>query len=336
MKSNNNLKNTIKNTISLLLYIFLILSVEVESTYKTISLSKYRNRALKNSAKNQVKTPFNNPLANLLAGIKLIFMPSDNEDNFYSCFPKSWRSTASSEKEKNGFFNKLTSFIQFLGKKIIAFFPSGPIMDFICENRATVINKIKSFLPLRKRREISEKFYGKLNKRNKYVRKFRMTEQWLDYISSTIMSAAKTVYNTGKSLVQKGVSFIKEQVMNIFTKAKNFIVTVVKSLVSFFKDVLFTFVSCFVKNPTLFVGTAFAFIAGKLKSKFTKFQLALTTGVVLFYLANEFLGYLCMKNENEFTNKTLLEAFAAKNDNTKALLMGEGLANMVKTFANAQ
>ena len=352
MKSN---KYNLKKTISLMLYIFLILSVEIESTYKSISLAKYRNRAIKSSLKrnsNKVVAPFNNPLMNLLAGIKNIFFPSENGNEFYKCFPEKFLAKDTSPKVRNGYFDKYTSFLQFLGRKIIQFFPSGSIMDFICSNREMILSKIKTFLPMRKRREYSENFeseknkknkkseksyeksYGKLNKRNKYVRKFRT--EWLFSAVSSVFNATNSVLKAAGNTIMKGLEWIKNQALKIFNAAKNFIVNVVKGLVTFFKDVLYTFVNCFLMNKALFLGSAFAIIVVKLSKKFKNFMSSMGAGIGLIFLANEFLGYLCMKKENEITNKLLSDAFKTKDDNKKALLMGEGLANMLKTFANSQ
>jgi len=336
-----NTKN-LKKTLSLIISIVLLLSIEVESTYKTISLSKYRKSALKNQNKSKSKifVPFKNPLANLLAGIKNIFFPSDNSDNFYSCFPKTWTADTLSAKEKVGHFDKFTNFINFLGKKIIKHFPDGPIMGFICKNREMLINKIKSFLPIGKRLEQSEKSYGKLNKNNKLIKKFRLSAKWLGKLGKSLVSGAKKVSSVTKKIlspvasrIKKGLNVIENQVINIFISAKNFIVSVIKALVTFFKEVLYTFIKCFMANKKLFIATTFAAIATKLHIKFAKFTAAVSAGVVLVYLSNEFLGYICMRKDNEVTNGKLERSFGTKNDNEKGLLMGEGLANMVKTFA---
>jgi len=333
-----------KKFFSLMLFICLILSLEVESTYKSISLSKYRNRARRASLNRNFSKdtpPFTNPLMNLLAGVKNILLPSDNGDNFYSCFPEKWRKNDMTPKERNGYFTKYTSFLQTILQKIIKNFPDGPILNFICENRKAVLDKIKEYLPISKRRVNSENYsYGKLNKRNKYVRKFR--EEWLINAAKNIFGTAKTIFKKGVDIVKTGANYIKEgakfilsKVFSFIVKLKNFIVSVIKGLAVFFKDVLFTFVNCFLQNKTLFLGSAFAGIMMKLKVKFTKFQVAMASGLVLAYLANEFLGYVCMKKELQETNKLLNESFKTTNDNKKALFMGEGLANLLKTFANA-
>ena len=155
-------------------------------------------------------------------------------------------------------------------------------------------------------------------------------------MATSIYNGAKSAIKKGANLVVKGVTFLKNQFMKFFTAAKNFVVSVIKALITFFKDVLWTLIKCFIGNASLFAGSTFALVIYKLRAKFTKFQLALSTGVVLVYLANEFLGYLCMKTDNRETNKMLLGAFKTKDENKKAVLMGEGLANMVKTFANAE
>lgn len=335
-----NIKNITKS-LGLILTIFLLLSMEVESAYKSISVSKYRKAQLKNQR--TINPPFpRNPLANLLAGIKNIFFPSDPAENFYQCFPKSWTNGALNQKERTGFFDKFTSFIQFLGKKIIKHFPDGPVMQFICKNRETMINKIKSFLPIGKRLEASEKSYGKLNKKNKHLKKGRLSEKWLGNLGKSLVSGAKKIANVSKKIagpvaakILSGVNIIKDQVIKMFVGAKNFIVSVIKMLVTFFKDVLFAFAKCFNANKKLFFATTFAAIAFKLHVKMAKFTAAVAGGVIMVYLSHEFLGYVCMREDNKETNGKLLKAFNSKDENTKALLMGEGLASMVKTFAYA-
>ena len=312
-------------------YLYLSIFSEINAFQSGLNLKRYRSKLLlKNS--NRSRYPFKNPLGNFLAGLGEDLAQGDN--GFLKCFPDAWKngqdSSAASTVSGNlgGFAGGIQVFLNM----------AGPVIDFFCKNRETVINFLKNTVLKRKLR----KYRLLLQSGNTRAARL-MKKRWgLGDIGGAIKGAAGAVGGAVKGAAGAVGGFINDKIVspifnNFINPIKDKIVGVINKIKEFFASGIIDKVKNCIPQIKSAAGNIMQVVNG-LKAKFNTLKTAIGFGpqALVIFAVDFIVALIC-------DYKTLMTAITnfstglnAGDNNEKYYRYGKALGIMLKSFGLAQ
>ena len=212
-------------------YLYLSIFTEINAFQAGLNLKRHRSKLLLKYS-NRSRYPFKNPMGNFLVGLGKDLAQGDN--GFLKCFPDSWKSgqdsSAASTVSGNlgGFAGGVQVFLNM----------AGPVIDFFCKNRETVIHFLKNTILKRKYRKYRLLLQSGNRRSARLMRKrwgFGDIGNAFNNVRNAVGSAAGAVGGAVKGAAGAVGSFINDKIVspifnNFINPIKDRIIGVINKL----------------------------------------------------------------------------------------------------------